>query len=339
MDDLLTSDDLFEASGRYGYLHPGYAEAYLEAGEVRHLRRSGAWMLTRAIPGSERKDALIGHPKLVCRDWSALSDDLIETAALADVVTVSALTDPLAQVSEQALREAFPDVLRIHAQHYVVDLATFWPARAHRRAMRRAMQLVDIDIEDSAEGRLDDWARLRHRLGTTGEGAAAIELSREALERQVGVPGCVGLTALAEDGPVAFAIVYVSGDDAHLHTMASSDRGEELGARFALIGAAVEDMAGRGLRCLDLGTIPTSANADAAATAAAAAFMDGWTELLRPSYLCGRIVDRLAYDELAAGAGTVGSAAFPAYRDRDARLGAGATHEPGPDEPDDGGRA
>ena len=68
-------------------------------------------------------------------------------------------------------------------------------------------------------------------------------------------------------------------------------------------------MVGRGLRWLDLGT----AQADAA-------FMDGWTEQVRPSYRCGRIVDRLAYDRLAAEAGTAGSAAFPAYRDPSARL-------------------
>ena len=330
MGDLFTAEDLFEASGRYGYLHPGYAEAYVEAGEVRHLRRSGAWMLTRAIPGCERKDALIGHPQLVCRDWRALPHDLIETAALAGVVTVSALTDPLARVGEEVLREAFPDLVRVHAQHYVADLVTFWPAREHRRAVRRAMQLVDIDIEDAPTSRIDDWEQLTDGLGRVGDGAASIRRSREALERQLSVPGCVGLTALAEDGPVAFAIAYVSGDDAFLHTLVGGERGEELGARFALIGALAEDMAGRGLRSLDLGTVP--AGDGTCPGEADAQFMDGWTELLRPSYQCGRIVDRLACDELTAAAGTTGSAVFPPYRDPASRLGASTS-----DEPDSGG--
>jgi hypothetical protein len=38
-------------------------------------------------------------------------------------------------------------------------------------------------------------------------------------------------------------------------------------------------------------------------------------KLTLPSYRCGRIVDRLAYDALAAEAGASDSAAFPAYRD------------------------
>ncbi len=65
---------------------------------------------------------------------------------------------------------------------------------------------------------------------------------------------------------MALAVVYVSGDDATLHALTSSPRGEQLGARYALVQTMAEDMAGRGLRFLDLGT----AEADAA-------FLDGWT--------------------------------------------------------------
>ena len=50
--------------------------------------------------------------------------------------------------------------------------------------------------------------------------------------------------------------------------------------------------------------------------------MDGWTETLRPSFRCGRVVDRVAYEQLSAAAGTSDSGAFPAYRDPAARLGA-----------------
>ena len=103
-------------------------------------------MLTRVSPGRDRRDALISHPRLMCRDWRGLPDDLVETAALADVVTVSALTDPLAGVGEASLREAFPDLVRVDAQHYVADLVTFWPTRDHRRAVRAALQVVDVDI-------------------------------------------------------------------------------------------------------------------------------------------------------------------------------------------------
>ena len=56
---------------------------------------------------------------------------------------------------------------------------------------------------------------------------------------------------------------------------------------------------------------------DTDAAEAAVRFMSGWTELTRPSYRCGRIIDRVAYDALAAEAGTTGSITFPAYREGD----------------------
>ncbi len=138
-----------------------------------------------------------------------------------------------------------------------------------------------------------------------------------ALARQFALPGCVGFSVLSEDGPVALAVVYVSGDDATVHAMAGlgADEGraesesEVPGARYALVQAIVGDMAGRGLRALDLG-----------ASDADPAFMEGWTEDVRPSYRCGRVVDRMAYDELVASAGTAGHVSFPAYRAPASRL-------------------
>ena len=305
MDSLISNEDLFAAAGRYGYHHPSYAESFVEAGEVRHLRGSGSWLLTRAIPGSEQRDALVGYPRLVVRDPRGLHHDLQAVAALADVVAVTALTDPLSTLDEELLRPTFPDLVRVDAQHYIADLVSFWPARDHRRAVREALRRIDVDVEDAPAGLAPAW----EAFGGDPLPGTELGLSTQALARQLALPGCVAFSALAEDGPVAMAVVYVSGDDATLHAITTSDHGEALGARYALLQTIVEDMAGRGLRSLDLG----SADADAS-------FMDGWTEDLRPSYRCGRVIDRLAYDQLVAAAGSADGAAFPSYRDRAARL-------------------
>lgn len=307
MDSLISSEDLFAASGRYGYHHPSYAESFAEAGEVRHLRGSGSWLLTRPIPGSEQRDASVGYPRLVTRDPRGLHEELQAIASLADVVSVTALTDPLSTLDEELLRPSFPDLVRVDAQHYVADLVSFWPARHHRRAAREALRLVDVDVEDAPAEIVPAWEAL---AGTALPGSE-LGLSTASLARQLGLPGCVAFSALAEDGPVAMAVVYVSGHDATLHALTTSAAGEALGARYALVQKIAEDMAGRGLRCLDLG----SADADAA-------FMDGWTETMRPSYRCGRVIDRVAYDGLVAATGTADSAVFPSYRDPAARLGA-----------------
>jgi ribosomal protein S18 acetylase RimI-like enzyme len=307
MESHLRGEDLLAAAGRDGYLHPGYAEAFVEVGEVRHLRRSGTWMLSLGIDGSDRRDALIGYPLLICRDWVGLAVDLAETAALADVVSISAVTDPLATVDEEVLRPAFGDLVRVEALHHIVDLATSWPSREHRRAVRQVLQLVDVEVEDAPSDVGAIWAAL-HGSPLPG---AELGLSSPALEGQLQLPGCVAFTVQAEDGPVAAAVVYVTGDHAYLHALAADREGERLGAPYALVQTILEDMAGRGLRSLDLG----AARDDAA-------FMAGWTEQTRPAYRCGRIVDRVAYEELAAATETTGGACFPVYRDPAARLNA-----------------
>lgn len=306
MDHLLGTEDLFASAGCYGYLHPSYAEAFVEIGQVRHLRRSATWTLTRDIEGSDRRDAMVGYPRLICRDWVGLAEDLAETASLADVVTLSALTDPLATVDEEVLRPSFPDLVRVHAQHYVADLAGFWPSRDHRRAVRQALGLLDIDVEDAPADLLARWSA----LADVPFPGTELGLSMGACARQLALPGCVGFTAVAADGPVAVAVVYLGGEQAYLHAFAQNEVGEALGARYALVQVMVEDMAGRGLRWLDLGAAEVET-----------AFMDGWTEHVRPSYRCGRVVDRLTYDELTRAADAVDAATFPAYRSRAARLG------------------
>lgn len=305
MDSLVSNEDLFAAAGRYGYLHPSYAESFADAGEVRHLRASGSWLLTRDIPGSEHRDACVGYPRLVERDPRGLHEDVQGIAALADVVTVTALTDPLSRLDEELLRPSFPDLVRVHARHYVADLVSFWPTREHRRVVREALRLVDVDVEDAPAGLVPAW----EALGGPPLPGRELGLTDGSLARQLALPGCVAFSAIAEDGPVAIAVVYVSGDDATLHAITSSAAGEALGARYALVQAIAEDMAGRGLRSLDLG----SAEAEPA-------FLDGWTDELRPSYRCGRVIDRLAYDELVVAAGTADSAVFPSYRDPASRL-------------------
>lgn len=307
MDSHLPDQDLFAAAGRYGYHHPSYAESFTDAGEVRHLRGSGSWLLTRPIADTPWRDALLGYPHLAARDPRGLHEDVQAVAALADIVAVSALTDPLSSLDEELLRPSFPDLVRVDARHFIADLVTFWPARDHRRAVREALRQVDVEVEDAPAALVPAWDALD---GPALPGSE-LGLSTESLGRQLALPGCVAFSVLDEDGPVAMAVVYVSGEDATLHAMSSSAAGESLGARYALIQTIVEDMAGRGLRRLDLG----SADAEPA-------FMEGWTQELRPAYRCGRVVDRLAYDELVTDAGTGDSAAFPAYRDRAARLGA-----------------
>jgi len=294
--------------GRTGYLHPGYAASFVEFGDVRPLARSGAWLLVRPIEGTAHCDAIAGYRHLFCADWAGLAADL---AACADLVSVTAVTDPLGSVQETDLRRAFPEVVRRYKDNRIIDLHDLHPSRHHRAETRKALKAVDVRVEPDPSARLDDWetlyGELRIRHGLSGLGA----FSKTAFRAQLATPGCVAFRAVAGGDAVAMSLWYVMGEVAHYHLSASNADGYRASASYALMQTAIESFAQRGVRMMNLGA---AAGVEAEPDDGLSRFKAGWTLLVRPSYLCGRINEPVEYARLAARRGTAPSAYFPAYR-------------------------
>jgi hypothetical protein len=243
---------------------------------------------------------------LFCSDWTSLAADLDERT---DLVSVTAVTDPLAHVSETDLRAAFPDLVRSYKDNRVIDLRDVSPSRHHRAEVRRAQRSLEIRIEPDPAAMLDQWDRLYAELRQRHGLAGLMAFSRTAFRAQLETPGCVAFTALAGGDPVAMALWYVMGDAAHYHLSASDLAGYRASASYALMDAAIGAFADRGVRFMNLGA---AAGIEADDDDGLGRFKAGWTNQVRPSFLCGRIVDRAEYARLAAGAQR--PEYFPAYR-------------------------
>jgi hypothetical protein len=292
----------------------GYdADRYLRSldawGAARRLPRSGGWLLVRRVPGTDDHDALGGYPRLACREWTGLADDLADQG---DLVSVLAVTDPFAAPGPGDLERAFPDLLRPFKDHVVVDLRHPEVTPRHRAKARQAAAALSIDAVDRPTALLDEWeslyAALRERHALRGIKA----LSRAAFEQQLGVPGCTAIRARSADRTVSMLLWYVAGDVATYHLGASSDEGYTLGASFALFAASMELFRDRGITWLDLGA---NAGGSPDRSDGLARFKRGWSPLVRPTWLGGRI---LRPDRYAALSEAVLDAAvpgwFPAYR-------------------------
>ncbi len=295
------------AKGLTGYFTQIMRTSLAEFGQPRRLPGSGAWLLVRPIPDSDRFDAMAGYRNLFCSNWLALGDDLDQAH---DLVSVTAVTDPFAVVDLNSLRKAFPDVLRPYKESFVVDLRHPTPSTHHRSKARRWSREIEIHIDDDPGRHLDDWERLysdlriRHRL--TGLRA----FSREAFKKQLGTPGCVAFRAVQNGECVSMILWYLMEDVAHSHLTASSPLGYRLSATYVLIQRAIETFSKRGLLWLNLGsTAGETAQNDDGLTK----FKAGWASGTRLSYLCGRIVDRPEYLGLAARSPGATNY-FPAYR-------------------------
>jgi hypothetical protein len=291
-----------------GYRDAAYVASLSEFGHPRPLPASGGWLLERAIPAGFQ-DLMGPYPIFTCSDWPALAADV---EALEDAVSVVLVADALADAGD-VLREAFPDRVVAFKRHYVCHLARprALPAH-HRRHVRRAAATVDVEVCPRPVERLDDWARLYAVLVERHGLAGITAFSRTGFARQLAVPGLLAVRAVRGEETVGMALFFQDGPDAWYHLAAYSEAGYAVSASYALFAVALDALRDRGVRRVDLGGSAGARSQDDGL----ARFKRGWADDERFAHLCGRILDRPAYERLSEGREDDW---FPAYRapDRD----------------------
>jgi Acetyltransferase (GNAT) domain len=300
------------ASGRgTGYSHPDYAASLTEFGQPGLLPACGGSILERPIPGNEARDAMGCYPIFSCRDWTLLESDLERIKH--GLISLVLVTDPFGDYSEEQLARAFPDLFRRFKEHFVADLQQ--PAKSfvtshHQYYARRALEKVTVECcHDPAEA-VDEWSALYAALVARHQLTGIKAFSRAAFAKQLSVPGMVMLRARHEGETVGAHLFYEDGDVTYSHLAASSERGYELMAAYALSWAALEYFAGK-VRWIDWGA---GAGLSGSEKDGLTRFKRAWSNETRPAWLCGRIFDEARYRELARVNGSAESNYFPAYR-------------------------
>jgi hypothetical protein len=257
------------------------------------------------------RDAMGCYPMFSCTDWAGLRDDLEDLGR--DLVCVSLVADPFGAHTPDGLRECFGHRVFPFKEHFIANLrqspGTF-VSKHHRYYSRRALSSVSVERCARPADFADEWFGLyanvveRHRL--TGIRA----FSLRAFVKQLEVPGMVMLRALHGGEPVAAHLWYVQDDVAHSHLAASSPRGYELMAHYALYWSALEMFAGE-TGWLNFGG---AAGLDPAASDGLTRFKRGWSTETRTAYFCGRIFDDEKYARAITQRGISDNSYFPAYR-------------------------
>lgn len=253
-------------------------------------------------------DATGLYPLFCCDDWSGLEGDLHRIER--DLVSLTIVTDPLGDHDTRTLGRVF-DLVRPFKDHYIADLSVplkAFVSKSHRQNARRALRKVQVEICETPWQHLDAWldlyATLVERHGVTGLRA----FSRRSFERQLRTPGMVMFRARVDDRTVGLDLWYVDGDVAQGHLAAFSPEGYRTSASYATKWCLLNHFVDK-VRWVNLGGLAGSPGKGAAGLAH---FKRGWTNVTRPTYLCGRIFDAAAYDALTRMHPATDY--FPAYR-------------------------
>ena len=294
-----------------GYCHRQYAESFADVGRPLELQNCGGWLIERTIPGADLRDGMGCYPLFDCRIWAGLPLDLHELTGT--LVSVSLVTNPFGDVAETDLRRWF-DVVIPYKQHHVTDLQR--PVEDivnghHWRNVRKAVRRVQVAACLEPMEFLDAWCRLYGQLawrhGLTGFRA----FSRAAFEKQLGVPGLTMFRASVDDEIVGLHLWYVSDQVAYGHLGATSERGYQCMASYALYWYAIHHFREQ-VRWLELGASPGLS--EGSAEDGLQRFKAGWATGTRPTFLCGRILQPSVYADLAREGCISNSNYFPAYR-------------------------
>jgi hypothetical protein len=295
-----------------GYCHRQYAESFSDVGQPRELPNCGGWLLDRAIPGSTQRDGMGCYPLFDCSNWAGVPVDLARLAEA--LVSVSLVVNPFANVGQADLRRWF-DVVIPFKQHYVTDLrrpVDDLVGRQHRRNLQKARGLVQVDACQSPLEFLDEWCGLYGHLAARHRITGIRAFSRAAFEKQLGVPGLVMFRALADEEIVGLHLWYVRDRVAYGHLGATSIRGYQLMASYALYWHAMEHFRSY-VDWLDLGGVAGVSEEES--SDGLRQFKAGWATGTRQAFLCGRILQQDAYDRLSAERASSTPSYFPAYRE------------------------
>ena len=292
-----------------GYDHPFYAASLSEFGVPHALPESGGHVLVRRVPDTTYRDAKGPYPLFACRDWSRLPEDL-ETIG-EDLVSLALVPDPFGDYNEKLLRRCF-DVVRPFKEHFVANLEVprdSMVSKHHRYYARKTFEEVRVEECEEPPRFLEEWTGLYANLADRHGLGGIHAFSRESFAGQLEVPGMVMFRAVAGGETVGMHLWYVSGEVAYSHLAASSERGYELMAAYALHWFAIEHFAGR-LASLDLGA-GAGIGEDSGGLSR---FKKGWSTGTRTAYFCGRIFDHEKYMKLSLENGAEKTGYFPAYR-------------------------
>lgn len=280
-----------------------YAKSLPHVGEPFAVPEWDSHVLIRPVNGKHR-DAVGPYPVTAILPDADLEAGLARLAA-DGLISIVLVVDDALRPSVDALG-AF-DFATPFKTHYLHDRALpFAYGKHHRYDLKRARSQVQAR-EIAPADHFDDWQRLYGELRERHDLSGVHAFPETHFRLLSELTGIRMFGAFAEDELVSAHLFVTHDGHAISHLAASNARGYKLGAAYAVNDAALESL--DGCRTINFGG---GAGSGDDSSSGLARFKAGFSNRTASSLLCGKVLDRAAYEILSAG--TVMGDFFPAYR-------------------------
>ena len=294
-----------------GYLSPDYGNSFSSLGMPIILPQSGIQLLQRKI-NSEFNDLVGVYPLSFCRQWDLLEDD-ISQLDMSKTVSLVFIADPFSEA--QVIRTCKDwKVCRPFKTHIYIDIASDWRALRSmntRNYANRGLRLQHVDVCPASDTHTDlFWSLYSQSIERHGMGEMQA-MSKDIITQQLRVPGAIMSIAHNETGVHGAMITYHHGDVAYLHLMGLSPTAYKLSTSYALFHQTIEHLEKLGCKKVNIGG--ASGGTDDP-NDSLYKFKKRWSDNKNHAYICGKILNIEASNELSKKTSSVSSNYFPAYR-------------------------
>jgi len=288
------------------YASRAYAEGLAHVGAALAVPAWDGQVLVRPTPDGANRDAMGPYPLTALPPDANLAGGL-ETLAAAGMVSVVLVVDDRLRPPLDRLGEAF-DFARPFKSHFLHDrtLGPIAYAKHHRYELKRALARVEAR-EIALADHLPAWTALYGELAARHGLAGLHAFPAAHHEALAQLPGLRAFGAFV-DGRLVSAHLFVTHEGyAVSHLAASAPEGYATGAAYA-----VNDLAIAALTDCEAINFGGGAGFGDDPNDGLVRFKRGFSNRTAPAFLCGKVLDRAAYEMLSRGFAQGGF--FPAYR-------------------------
>lgn len=289
-------------------MHPystlAYASTLSHVGRPLEVPEWGTYVLVRNVPGGG-VDACGAYPITVFKDDADIAGGLAYLKLLG-IVSVTVVTDDFHRPDHM---RGF-DVVKEFKTHYLHRgpgnsfTGGYFPHQEHRYKIRRAKRTVEARLID-LKAHLTDWCALYDSLIKRHILTGVHAFPRESFTALSQIEGIEAVAGFVDNEMVCCNLWAVHDGRAHSHLVASSEKGYELRAAYAVTDASIKHFA----HCDIINLGGSAGNGDK--DDGLAQFKRGFSNASSPAWLCGAILHQQAYDMLSVGKSTE---YFPEYR-------------------------